>query len=422
MSKPAIVFDQVCKSYQLKAHRRHDTLKEAVFNTARHYLPFGKQKQIKLTQPDNTFWALNNISFEIKQGEAVGIIGPNGSGKSTSLKILSGVTKPTSGRYELNGRLGALLEVGAGFHPDLTGRENVYMNGSILGMSKKEINRKFDSIVDFSEIEKFIDTPVKHYSSGMYVRLGFAVAIHNEPEVMLVDEALAVGDMGFQKKCFTKIREIIDSGRTFVLVSHSMSQIQETCSRTILINKGNLIADGDPKEVAGQYMEISGPPLSQSKPDSNTENSWAVNIEQARVLDHNQNKAIFLPAGSGITLEFDYKTNRHIQSPSFTIKISRGPVTVYAANSAHSEHQIDTLNTQGTVRCTIPPLPLTPNTFDIDIYAVDLAKPGTAIGHLNIREAFSISPPADLLELGSNLKPDRLSRPIVYTRPTWITK
>src|SRR4249919_1775753 len=199
------------------------------------------------------FWALKDVSFEVKQGETLGIIGRNGAGKSTLLKILSRITEPTSGRVEMRGRIRSLLEVGTGFHPELTGRENIFMNGSILGMSKREIDRKFDEIVAFAEIDKFIDTPVKHYSSGMYVRLAFAVAAHLEPEILLVDEVLAVGDINFQKKCIGKMGDVARAGRTVILVSHQLNQIRRLCHRALWIDDGGLRLDGHTHEVVSAY-------------------------------------------------------------------------------------------------------------------------------------------------------------------------
>jgi len=199
------------------------------------------------------FWALKDVSFEVKQGEVVGIIGRNGSGKSTLLKILSRITEPTEGQVELHGRVGSLLEVGTGFHPELTGRENIYMNGAILGMRKVEIDRKFDEIVAFAETEKFLDTPVKRYSSGMYVRLAFAVAAHLEPEILLVDEVLAVGDAAFQKKCLGKMGEVAKGGRTVLFVSHNMGAIGNLCSRVFCLDAGHLVLQGLPREVIAEY-------------------------------------------------------------------------------------------------------------------------------------------------------------------------
>ena len=203
------------------------------------------------------FLALNNVSFEINQGDVVGIIGKNGAGKSTLLKILSEITRPTNGRIEINGRIAALLEVGTGFHPDLTGRENIYLNGTILGMTRKEVRLKFDEIVAFSGVEKFIDTPVKHYSSGMYVRLAFAVAAHLEPEILVIDEVLAVGDIEFQKKCLGKMKDVASNGRTVLFVSHHLGSIRQLCNKGILLESGKLKMAGAIEEVIKEYQKSS---------------------------------------------------------------------------------------------------------------------------------------------------------------------
>src|SRR6202453_4981046 len=211
------------------------------------------------TDTREEFWALNNVSFEIQQGEAVGIIGRNGAGKSTLLKLLSRITEPSEGQIELEGRVASLLEVGTGFHPELTGRENIFLNGAILGMTRAEIRKKFDEIVAFSEVENFLDTPVKRYSSGMYVRLAFSIAAHLEPEILMIDEVLAVGDVQFQKKCLGKMSEISSGhGRTILFVSHNMTALRSLCSRAILLDRGKLIADGPVGGVIDGYLEKFG--------------------------------------------------------------------------------------------------------------------------------------------------------------------
>src|SRR6266446_4563540 len=202
---------------------------------------------------EETFWALKDVSLEVKEGEVLGLIGRNGAGKTTLLKILSRITRPTSGWAEIHGRVGSLLEVGTGFHPELTGRENTFLSGAILGMGKAEIERKFDEIVAFAELEKFIDTPVKHYSSGMYIRLAFAVAAHLEPEILLVDEVLAVGDINFQKKCLGKMGDVARAGRTVVLVSHNINQIRRLCHRVVWIDDGSVRQNGPTHEVVSAY-------------------------------------------------------------------------------------------------------------------------------------------------------------------------
>ena len=204
-------------------------------------------------EKQETFWALKDVSLEVKEGEVLGLIGRNGAGKTTLLKILSRITKPTTGWAEIHGRVGSLLEVGTGFHPELTGRENAFLSGAILGMPKSEITRKFDEIVAFAELEKFIDTPVKHYSSGMYVRLAFAVAAHLEPEILLVDEVLAVGDISFQKKCLGKMGDVARAGRTVVLVTHQMNQIRRLCHRVLWVDEGSIRQNGNAQEVLAAY-------------------------------------------------------------------------------------------------------------------------------------------------------------------------
>jgi lipopolysaccharide transport system ATP-binding protein len=239
------------KRYRLGQSIRHDTLRDAIMHRAR----IGKRRSNPIERRDEEhFWALRDVSFDVGEGEVVGIIGRNGAGKSTLLKILSRITPPTEGRIRLRGRIASLLEIGTGFHPELSGRENIYMNGAILGMRRQEIRAKFDEIVSFAEVEKFLDTPVKRYSSGMYVRLAFAIAAHLEPEILIVDEVLAVGDAEFQKKCLGKMGEVARGGRTVLFVSHNMSSVEGLCTRAILLAGGRKAACGNTKEIIGRYL------------------------------------------------------------------------------------------------------------------------------------------------------------------------
>jgi lipopolysaccharide transport system ATP-binding protein len=240
------------KRYRI-GRRRSADLRETIANAASRAVDVFSRRRGEPPRND-TFWALRDVSLDVQTGEVLGIIGPNGAGKSTLLKILSRITNPTTGRVEGHGRVGSLLEVGTGFHPELTGRENVYLNGSILGMRKAEVDRRFDEIVDFSGIERFLDTPVKHYSSGMYVRLAFAVAAHLDPEILIVDEVLSVGDSEFQRKCLNKMEGVARGGRTVLMVSHSMAMVQALCSRAVLLKEGRIVADGTPTETLGVYL------------------------------------------------------------------------------------------------------------------------------------------------------------------------
>jgi len=250
MSSIALRVQNISKKYRIGTVR-HDTLRDQIAHIASS--SFQRTRNSKV--PSSEIWALKDVSFDVHHGEIVGIIGRNGAGKSTLLKILSRITVPTSGRVEIFGKVGSLLEVGTGFHPELTGRENIYLNGAILGMSRDEINRKFNEMVAFSEIEKFLDTPVKRYSSGMYVRLAFAVAAHLEPEILLVDEVLAVGDLTFQKKCLGKMGEVSREGRTVIFVSHNMTSIEHLCNKTIVLNNGKISYFGKTSDSVQYYLQ-----------------------------------------------------------------------------------------------------------------------------------------------------------------------
>ncbi len=259
MNDIAIRVENISKKFRIgHAETSYKTMRDTisgVFSAPFHHLKKQLRGQgAKAVDPGNEIWALSNISFDVKSGEVIGIIGRNGAGKSTLLKILSRITDPTTGFAEIHGRIGSLLEVGTGFHAELTGRENMYLSGAILGMKRDEIKNKFDEIVAFAEVEKFIDTPVKHFSSGMYLRLAFAVAAHLEPEILLVDEVLAVGDARFQKKCLTKMKDIGEEGRTVLFVSHNMPSVTRLCSRAILLCEGTLKADGLSHQVVSSYL------------------------------------------------------------------------------------------------------------------------------------------------------------------------
>ena len=280
---PAIRIDHVSKRYRIGGlHPGYMTFREMIGGVVT--APFRK---LKSGNGHQTVWALNDINLEIGQGELVGIIGHNGAGKSTLLKILSRVTKPTTGEVELFGRIGSLLEVGTGFHPDLTGRENIFLSGAILGMRRAEIERKFDEIVAFSELEKFIETSVKWYSSGMYVRLAFSVAAHLEPEILMMDEVLAVGDAAFQQKCLDKMHEIRQQGRTILFVSHDMTAITRLCKRVVLLEGGRIASDGEPREVVNHYLSSSlkTGALREWKNDSEAPGDEVVRLRRVRVRD-----------------------------------------------------------------------------------------------------------------------------------------
>src|SRR5437660_2645129 len=255
MKQPIIKVESLSKRYRIGT-LGHTSLRDAVASAVRSPL---RSLRGKNGSDENTIWALKDVSFEVEPGEVVGIIGRNGAGKSTLLKILSRITKPTEGQVALKGRVGSLLEVGTGFHSELTGRENVFLNGAVLGMTRREIENKFDEIVAFAETEQFLDTPVKHYSSGMTVRLAFAVAAHLEPEILMIDEVLAVGDIAFQKKCLGKMNEVSRGGRTVLFVSHNMAAVENLCRTGVVLNRGEVAFQGSAKEAVHYYLnQLSG--------------------------------------------------------------------------------------------------------------------------------------------------------------------
>ena len=282
MSDTVISVENLSKCYLIghQAARREQTLRDVIAREARNFVrkaaDFFHGRRIVQGDEVEEFWALSGVSFEVRQGEVVGIIGRNGAGKSTLLKILSRVTEPTSGRVRLRGRVGSLLEVGTGFHPELTGRENIALNGAILGIAQSDLRRKFEEIVAFADLEKFVDTPVKHYSSGMYVRLAFAVAAQLEPEILVVDEVLAVGDIEFQRKCLGKMSEVARAGRTVLFVSHNQAALQSLCTHGIVLRNGR----GSPKQDISSALDDY-----LSRPETVLRNSWSrpVSVNQPLV-------------------------------------------------------------------------------------------------------------------------------------------
>lgn len=315
-------------------------------------------------------WALKDINFSVDQGEVLGIIGRNGAGKSTLLKIISRVTAPTSGKVKIKGRVASLLEVGTGFHPELTGRENIYLNGTILGMNRREIKQRFDEIVDFSGVENFIDTPVKRYSSGMYVRLAFAVAAHLEPEILLVDEVLAVGDAEFQKKCLGKMGEVAKEGRTVLFVSHNMAAIQNLCSKCIWIDKGKDHQIGESREVINAYLEKPSEQDFQGEMKlANWPNRYGkggVRIIAARLLDENDNITTLFFRMHGLSFEFDFESNcAHALLFSSTITTEAGIRILHLSQYDTPGLLPNTFSGLHRVRFSIPSLPLAEGNYNL---------------------------------------------------------
>lgn len=323
------------------------------------------------SSPDDTIWALRDVSFEVKQGEVLGIIGRNGAGKSTLLKILSRITEPTSGDVKIYGRVSSLLEVGTGFHQELTGRENIYLNGAILGMRKKEIDGKFDQIVDFAEIEKFIDTPVKRYSTGMSVRLAFAVAAHLEPEILLVDEVLAVGDIYFQRKCLGKMSDVSKTGRTILFVSHNMGAVESLCSRAYWIDKGCLREQGPTRETIKAYIETSTIGLATEDISrlNRLQGGREIQLSGLKMLNNEFSENRVFNYGETLIMHFYFEIlnkNRRYFAIEWTICNEAGVKIIYGSSSPQQSLLIAPNAHFGCVECRIPHLPLTVGTYHVD--------------------------------------------------------
>ena len=312
MNDIAIRVEGLGKHYKIGHERpRYNTLRDRVVDAIS--APVRRAKKLLRGEAygasdlDETIWALRNISFDVKRGEVVGLIGRNGAGKSTLLKILAEITQPSEGYAEIRGRTGALLEVGTGFHPELTGRENIFLNGAVLGMPKAEIERKFEEIVDFAGTRKFLDTPIKHYSTGMSVRLAFAVAAHLDPEILLIDEVLSVGDAAFQRKCLGKMDEVAHSGRTVIFVSHRMDSVTRLCNRTILLENGRIIADGPSDQVVSQYLRSDlGTSAAREWDEESAPGNEVVRLRGVRVRDHRDQVSESVDIRKPVQLEVDY--------------------------------------------------------------------------------------------------------------------
>lgn len=396
----AIEVSGLGKKYSLGQMQSYKTLRDVLANAftapARKMSSAAKTAETVAHRPD--FWALRDASFEIERGEVVGFIGRNGAGKSTLLKILSRITEPTEGRANMYGRLGTLLEVGTGFHPELTGRENVYLNGAIIGMKRAEINSHFDEIVEFSGVEKFLDTPVKRYSSGMQVRLAFAVAAHLDPEIMIVDEVLAVGDAQFQAKCMGKMSDIASQGRTVLFVSHNMSAVERLCTRAVLLESGRLVADGPVNEVAARYLKTdTGTTAERRWSDASTApQSEFVRLLNVRVRDEAGEtvEAADIKRPVGVEIEYEVK-KAEILSPNIHVFDDQGTLA-FITNDSYDprwgEHPRQPGRWKST--CWIPGNLLSEGTYSLGV-AVGTMHSGFV--HFNERDVVSFQ----VMESGS---------------------
>lgn len=368
----SVEISELSKRYRLGRAHRDQMLRERLVEAIRR--PFRRSEAPSI-------WALRDVSFDVQQGEVVGLIGRNGAGKSTLLKILSRITYPTSGTVKVNGRVASLLEVGTGFHDELTGRENIYLNGSILGMRKDEVKKRFDAIVDFSGVGPFIDTPIKHYSSGMRLRLGFAVAAHLEPDVLIVDEVLAVGDAGFQKKCIDAMEGLRGSGRTVLFVSHNLAAVENLCTRGIWIDAGKVRMDGEAKKVIVAYMssfvgeQVSGTTLADAK---DRLGSGEIRYTRIEYLSPDGTPCSMIRSGDGVILRFHYRAETPILNPSFGFRLfsEMGTLITEAAHWHHGLHIPKVGSGDGHVDVAVESFNLIPGQYSLSLWITgDGGKP-----------------------------------------------
>jgi len=357
------------KCYQVARQSRSNTmtLRDAIVDTAKSIV----KRRPRVRSED--FWALNDVSFTIEPGERVGIIGRNGAGKSTLLKILSRITEPTRGRIEIWGRVASLLEVGTGFHPELTGRENIFLNGALLGMSRAEIANKFDEIVEFAEVERFLDTPVKRYSSGMYVRLAFAVAAHLEPEILIVDEVLAVGDAQFQKKCLSKMEDVGKEGRTVLFVSHNMQTIRSLCDRGIVLESGKACFIGEIQSAIETYLNLSHSLIEKVPLLARCDRSGSGRVKASsfRVLDAAGKEVEILKSGLDYEFEFGYVNYSDIPLENVVVSfavLDENGQTILLLRTNFTNSNVALNSRTGIVKCRLNCLPLANGTYRLPIY------------------------------------------------------
>jgi len=393
---PIIEVKHLTKEYSL------GTLTSAK-DTLRHTLAKLRGKN---TWHRENFKALDDINFAVEKGEVIGIIGHNGAGKSTLLKHLANITKPTHGEVSVRGSVAPLIEVGAGINPELTGRENIFLNGAILGISKATIRDKVDSIIDFSELGKFIDTPVKRYSSGMQVKLGFAIATSMDAEILIIDEVLAVGDLAFQRKCFNRMEELIhQQGRTVLLVSHNIRQVERMCSRVILLNQGQIIADGDSHSTCDQFYQLNNKTISGQQDNSTARitSSGEVNIEQVDILDENDEPSESITEGSTLKIRIRFTSEKELIKPEFHVGTHTTDF-IYLTGESTALLKKDFSFPAGTheIEQHIPNYPLVPGSYGIRVAVID--QQGRVLFHGESLKFFSVTAKTDNAPLQDELR------------------
>lgn len=405
----AIAIENLGKRYSISHQKANgDGIRHALERAVRQPLAWMKSDVRRRQKPED-FWALRGVSLEIEPGEVVGIIGRNGAGKSTLLKLLSRITVPTEGRVRINGRVGSLLEVGTGFHQELTGRENIFLNGAILGMSRSEIVRKFDEIVAFSEVEEFLDTPVKRYSSGMYVRLAFAVAAHLEPEILIVDEVLAVGDAAFQKKCLGKMGSFAQTGRTVLFVSHNMEAVRSLCQRCVWMKNGQVHGDGKSEVILESYFNDVA--SDQSFFCQNPE--YGLTVEGVVLKNSLGDESTQFRPGDDVTVEISYNAERRVEKPIIAVGVLGATGSCFTSNMLLDGHRPEYLEGSGQISCTFRSIPLLPQSYTVKLSVRAATVNDMIIAYQDVGGFNVVGDLADYGYKGDFLQWARYSTPVV---------
>lgn len=409
--KPIIEVKKIGKKYDI-THMKggYVSLRDVVAGVFKNPFSFvqKKAKQIIGLEKKEDFWAIKDISFNVEKGEVVGVIGSNGAGKSTLLKILTGITPPTEGEAIIRGRVGSLLEVGTGFHPELSGRDNIFLNGAILGMKKKEIAKKFDEIVAFAGIEKFLDTPVKHYSSGMYVRLAFSVAAHMDPEILLIDEVLAVGDAEFQKRCLGKMDQITkEQGRTILFVSHNLSAIQQLCKKTIVLEQGKIVFEGDTEKAIEYYTQHqNGQPTVDLRKTQNRRGTGDIKLTGFRIENEGGDIVHAIKSNTPASFIFSYEcpSPDEIENVDMSFSIDKKMSLISVVYNSYTKEVLPKLKTSGDIKFNIKKVPFAPGIYGIGVRVlvngIEADWPKGAIG------SFEVLPSDEYVSKGFRTNPD----------------
>jgi ABC-type polysaccharide/polyol phosphate transport system ATPase subunit len=416
MPPVVIQLQQVSKRYRAGRSR---TFAEMIGSRVRRLVRPNEQESVyslTLGRRDANIWAVRDLDFEVQRGAGLGIIGPNGAGKTTLLKLISRVTWPTSGRVRVAGRVVSLIELGAGFHPELTGTENIYLGGGLFGLSRKEIAAKIDRIVEFAGVERMIDAPMKRYSSGLYARLGFSVAIHSNPDIVLVDEVLAVGDASFRRRAIDSLRQLIEAGRTVLFISHDIWNVRRLCDHILWMDQGRVRAYGPAAEMAEQYMrEVNLEALASERTPvhSHRRGTGEIRFTAIHLIDHAGRETKMISTGEPLTIAADYRASEPVRGPLFHVSLVDVDTGFVVSTASSSPAELPVVNGAGAIRCTFPSLPLRPRHYIVRLAIFDGLK-AVEYDHVTAGPRFIVTPPTSVAGAGGDEEDGFVSLPCAF--------